>query len=262
MFMKSIVSVFMLFICTGLIALGNESSQESTTGKGDVFDNRNLLTPRAETLGQGEIVVDGYEFALIGFSFGLTDNLQFDVSASPIYLAVASMSFKYRFYRSEKITLSLQPTLLFTAMNGSLMSPYNPALICDIRPTAELVLSAGIHGGAYWTYLFPNGPEESVFDSFDADCPYLLLGNFAAEYNLNVHLSKSSVKMLIEFDSITHGNSEYTPIFENSFSYGCRIANEKAGVDLGFVKTFYGTDLEAKWYLTLGFPYVVFGYKF
>ncbi|MFA6035312.1 MAG: hypothetical protein WC889_20615, partial [Myxococcota bacterium] len=72
-----------------------------------VDDDRMLIMPTAQTKPKGAMSITDYELAILQFSYGILDNLQFSLTATvPVYQFGFAPSLKWKFFETSNVRLA------------------------------------------------------------------------------------------------------------------------------------------------------------
>jgi hypothetical protein len=219
----------------------------------DAAVDRNILSPTAETLNEGQLTFNSYELFLAGVSYGVTNDFQISGTTLlpitedfPLVLAIAG---KLRVHKTESSIFSIQPLVLVLSNNGSTASLMGLYALYDRILDEEGKVAVTLGGSAL-----------GVVGSSDADINLsdgLLL-------SLTAGISARTgriVKLMGELTLPAAYHDGTTEFAEEGmlFNYGVRFFGPTLAVDLTFVRPIH-PDVDTG--LILGFPFVAFSARF
>jgi len=216
-----------------------------------------ILSSHAETLRHGEIGVNLYEVVFVGFSGGLSDDLQLSLTmlpplGTPPFLV--ALQGKYALYRDEKTTLSARLSSLnitdwqSDSSAGGGVYLFGPGLLVDraVDRGGRLTVHGGLscHAALSADYATSDDPDEG------SDWAGLILVEAGLTLRPTAWVQVMAETLLpLPLATAKASNAPRFALVD----YGLRVHNEAFGVDLAMMRPVGEVDMRG-WFL--GIPFV------
>lgn len=244
---KILLSSLIIFFVSNAFADSSNAAGQS----GEVFANRNVLTPSAQTTEKGTLIYTTHNIVINGLSYGLTDTTE--ITFESFFLFMSALMVKQKLYDDNTFRVAILGSgsygyLFYAGMVGG-----TAGIVCDYQVMSDLAFSFYCHTALIWD--FNTGESSDITWASDGNYHGLAGGsaNWKISKKFKLHVESDIVESYV-FDKLSQPSL--------ALAYGIRYSSGKAGLELLMVKaiTLPLENREEMW--PIGYPIFSTAYKF